>query len=157
MCFVHGSYFKIHAIRTYFMFTVESCDQWLKMLFLNLCHKAFQAKLWYFIHALNYHFANLFLSKFWYITEGYISICDSICKKPGTIPQTNIMDDKLLIVNVTLYIVTWQRGVWLMYMHDLKGAQHLRESVDISIKPWARLCYNIYVTLSIVVCCIARS
>ena len=32
-----------------------------------------------------------------------------------------------------------------------KGAQHPRESTDISVKLQARPCYNIYVTLSIVV------
>ena len=37
-----------------------------------------------------------------------------------------------------------------MYMHDLEGAQRLRESADISVKPRARPCYNIYVTLSMV-------
>ena len=36
-------------------------------------------------------------------------------------------------------------------MHDPEGAQRLRESVDISVKPQARPCYNIYVTLSVVV------
>ena len=38
-----------------------------------------------------------------------------------------------------------------------KGAQHPRESADISVKPQARLCYNIYVTLSIVVYSIDRN
>ena len=38
-----------------------------------------------------------------------------------------------------------------------RGAQRLRGSVDISVKPQACPCYNIYVTLSIVVCCIAHS
>ena len=38
-----------------------------------------------------------------------------------------------------------------------KGAQRPRESADISVKPRARLCYNIYVTLSIVVYSAARN
>ena len=43
----------------------------------------------------------------------------------------------------------------IIYMHDPEGAQRLRESVDISVKPRVRLCYNIYVTFSIVVYYIA--
>ena len=38
-----------------------------------------------------------------------------------------------------------------------KGAQRPRESADISVKPLARPCYNIYVTLSIVVYSTARN
>ena len=43
-------------------------------------------------------------------------------------------------------------------MHTtFKGTQHPRESVDISVKSQARPCYNIYVTLSIVVYSIDRN
>ena len=42
-----------------------------------------------------------------------------------------------------------------IYTHDPEGMQRPRESADISVKPRARPCYNIYVTLSLVACCIA--
>ena len=59
----------------------------------------------------------------------------------------------IIIIIIYIYISTQSWGVWLIYTHDSRG----RESVDISVKPQARPCYNIYVTLSIVVCCIVHS
>ena len=38
-----------------------------------------------------------------------------------------------------------------MYMYNFQNMQHPRESADISVKPQVDLCYNIYVTPSIVV------
>ena len=62
-----------------------------------------------------------------------------------------------IYIYIHIYIVTWQQGVWLIYTHGPEGVQRPRESADISVKPRARLCYNIYVILSIVMCCIAHS
>ena len=49
--------------------------------------------------------------------------------------------------------------VMLLMMLDMtpKGVQCPRESVDISVKPPAHPCYNIYVTLSIVMYSIIRN
>ena len=57
----------------------------------------------------------------------------------------------------TLYIITWQREVRLIYMHDPEDAQCPRESADIPVNPRARPCYKIYVTLSLVVYSIAHN
>ena len=43
----------------------------------------------------------------------------------------------------------------LTYTNDPEGVQHPRESADISVKPLARPCYKIYVTLSLVMYSIA--
>ena len=42
---------------------------------------------------------------------------------------------------------TAARGLTDIYTQDPEGAQHPRESADISVKPRACPCYNVYVTL----------
>ena len=64
---------------------------------------------------------------------------------------TNLSDLAILMVTL-IYCNTAARGLTDVRIRTTpEGAQHPRESADISVKPQACPCYNIYVTLSVIV------
>ena len=65
----------------------------------------------------------------------------------------------MCMYNILIGCNTAARGLTGIYinMYDPEGAQRPRESADISVKPRAHPCYNVYVTFSIVMYCIAHN
>ena len=86
------------------------------------------------------------------VTLSCITIFTNTLNIAAVLTLGNAIDAIILI-----YSNTAARGLTDIMRTTPEGTHHPRKCADISVKPQAHPCYNIYVTLSIVVYSIARN